>query len=220
MMELNPVVDTEHLKREFEELAGFSDAEPPAVTRVVFTETDLRARQFLKESCAHAGLLVREDALGNTFARWEGTNPALPAVGTGSHMDAIPHSGRFDGTVGVLGGLEALRALRETGFQPTRSLELLIFTSEEPTRFGLGCLSSRALSGAADLGALDRMVDKEGRSLEKCTAPASPARSVQSRCRIRIIRHLSSCTSNRVHCSSETACLSARHGHCRAGRDA
>jgi len=172
MMELNPVVDAEHLMREFEELAGFSDAEPPAVTRVVFTETDLRARQFLKESCAHAGLLVREDALGNTFARWEGTNPALPAVGTGSHMDAIPHSGRFDGTVGVLGGLEALRALRETGFQPSRSLELLIFTSEEPTRFGLGCLGSRALSGAADLGALDRMVDKEGRSLEQVRTAA------------------------------------------------
>ena len=172
MMELNPVVDAEHLMREFEELAGFSDAEPPAVTRVVFTETDLRARQFLKERCADAGLLVREDALGNTFARWEGTNPALPAVGTGSHTDAIPHSGRYDGTVGVLGGLEALRALRETGFQPTRSLELLIFTSEEPTRFGLGCLGSRALCGAADLGALDRMVDKEGRSLEKVRTAA------------------------------------------------
>ena len=60
--------------------------------------------------------------------------PDLAPVGTGSHVDAIPHSGRFDGTVGVLGGLAAIRTLRAAGFQPLRPVELLIFTSEEPTR--------------------------------------------------------------------------------------
>ena len=54
----------------------------------------------------------------------------------------------YDGTVGVLGGLEAIRALQASGFTPKRSIELILFTSEEPTRFGLGCLGSRILSGA------------------------------------------------------------------------
>ena len=107
---------------------------------MVFPETDLRARAYVKGLCAAAGLAVREDAVGNTFARWQGAEPALPAVGTGSHIDAIPNAGRYDGTVGVLGGLEAIRALQRAGFRPRRSIELMIFTSEEPTRFGIGCL--------------------------------------------------------------------------------
>ena len=103
---------------ELDALARVSDAEPPAVTRVLYTDADLAARALIKDLCAEAGLVVREDPIGNTFARWEGLAPDLPAVGTGSHIDAIPHSGRFDGTVGVLGGLEAIRALRRGGFQP------------------------------------------------------------------------------------------------------
>ena len=92
---------------------------------------------------------IREDPIGNLFARWAGSDPSLPAVGTGSHTDAIPHSGRYDGTVGVLGGLEAIRALQAAGLRPRRSIELLMFTSEEPTRFGIGCVGSRALCGAS-----------------------------------------------------------------------
>ncbi len=61
---------------------------------------------------------LREDAIGNTFARWQGSEPDLPAIGTGSHIDAIPNAGMYDGTVGVLGGLEAIRALQASGFQP------------------------------------------------------------------------------------------------------
>jgi ureidoglycolate amidohydrolase len=60
---------------------------------------------------------VREDAVGNTFFRWQGTDAAASAVATGSHIDAIPHSGRYDGTVGVLGGLQAIRTLQAAGFQ-------------------------------------------------------------------------------------------------------
>ena len=112
MSDLAVALDLDRMIAELDKLAGFSDAEPPAVTRVLYTDTDLRARQFIKALCTDAGLAVREDPIGNLFARWEGTAPDLPAVGTGSHTDAIPDSGRYDGTVGVLGGLEAIRALR------------------------------------------------------------------------------------------------------------
>jgi N-carbamoyl-L-amino-acid hydrolase len=164
---MNPTIDSARLTRELETLAAFSDAPSPAVTRIVFSDQDLRARAWLKQLYDEAGLDIREDAVGNTFARLQGADPKLPAVGTGSHTDAIPHSGRYDGTVGVLGGLEAIRALKRGGFKPRRSIELLMFTSEEPTRFGIGCLGSRLLSGSLTPSAAARFKDSDGRTLDE-----------------------------------------------------
>jgi ureidoglycolate amidohydrolase len=165
-------INSDRILSELDTLAGFSDTESPAVTRVVFTRTDLQARTWIKSRFQEAGLFVREDAVGNTFARWEGSQPDLPAVGTGSHIDAIPNAGRYDGTVGVLGGLEAIRALQEAKFKPCRSIELLLFTSEEPTRFGVGCLGSRLLSGSSSAEAARALHDREGRSLEEVRTTA------------------------------------------------
>src|SRR3954470_1205683 len=127
---MNLAIDTHRLSRELDQLGAISAEPAPMVTRVVFTEADLRGRRYVNDLCLQAGLRLREDAVGNTFARWQGSEPEAPAVGTGSHIDAIPNAGRFDGTVGVLGGLEAIRALRRRGHQPRRSIELVLFTSE------------------------------------------------------------------------------------------
>ncbi len=161
------LIDTGRLRAELNQLASFSDAPAPAVTRVVFSRADLKARAWLKERCRAAGLWIREDAIGNIFARWSAEQDDGPAVGTGSHIDAIPNAGRYDGTVGVLGGLEAIRALKESGFVPKRPIELLIFTSEEPTRFGIGCLGSRLLVGALDEQKASRLCDPSGASLDE-----------------------------------------------------
>jgi ureidoglycolate amidohydrolase len=160
-------IAADQLTAELNHLAGFTDTPPPSVTRVVFTPTDLAARAYVKGLCTQAGLQVREDAVGNTFARWPGLEPHLPAVATGSHIDAIPHAGRYDGTVGVLGGLEAIRALQRARVQPRRSIELILFTSEEPTRFGIGCLGSRLLAGSLDGSAGSRLVDAQGATLDQ-----------------------------------------------------
>src|SRR3979411_437138 len=165
-------IDRRRLLSEIDELASFSDAEAPAVTRIVFTAADLKARAWMKARCEEAGLTVRRDAVGNIFARWNGSAPAAPVIGTGSHIDAIPNAGRFDGVVGVLGGLEAIRALMQTGFRPRRSIELLIFTSEEPTRFGIGCLGSRLLAGVLDAPAAGSLKDKDGKSLDEIRTAA------------------------------------------------
>ena len=100
------------------------------------------------------------------FARWTGTDETAAPVATGSHIDAIPNAGKYDGVVGVLGGLEAIRALQHSGFRPTRSIELILFTSEEPTRFGIGCLGSRMLSGALTAEAAHKLTDASGETLE------------------------------------------------------
>lgn len=160
-------IDGHRVHRELELLAGFSDGPAPAVTRVVFTPPDLEARSWLKRLCLSAGLQVREDAVGNTFAQWLGRDRNAPAVATGSHIDAIPNAGRYDGTVGVLGALEALRALQSAGFTPRRSIELIVFTSEEPTRFGLGCLGSRLLSGALSPESAAALTDQEDATLDE-----------------------------------------------------
>ena len=160
-------VDRARLLSEIEALASISEAEPPVVTRIVFTPSDLKARAWIKARCAEAGLAVREDAVGNTFARWNGSDPSASVVGTGSHIDAIPNAGKYDGVVGVLGGLEAIRALQRGGFRPRHSIELLIFTAEEPTRFGIGCLGSRLLSGALAPDAARKLTDKDGASLDE-----------------------------------------------------
>src|ERR1700693_2629771 len=160
-------IDRDRLLSEIDALASFSDAEAPAVTRIVFTPTDLKARVWLKARCEETGLTVRHDAVGNIFARWDGSNPSAPVVGTGSHIDAIPNAGKYDGVVGVLGGLEAIRALRQSGFRPTHPIELLIFTAEEPTRFGIGCLGSRLLSGTLSPDAARKLTDSDGGTLDE-----------------------------------------------------
>src|ERR1700726_1573231 len=164
---MNLEVDKQRLTSEIEELALISDAEAPAVTRIVFTPTDLSARAWFKARCKEAGLAIRQDAVGNIFARWDGQNADAAAVGTGSHIDAIPNAGKYDGVVGVLGGLEAIRALQQSGFNPKRSIELILFTSEEPTRFGIGCLGSRLLSGSLSADAAKKLTDKNGASIEQ-----------------------------------------------------
>jgi hypothetical protein len=74
-------IDRDRLLSEIEALGSISEAEPPVVTRIVFSPSDLRARGWMKACCQEAGLTVREDAVGNTFARWNGSEPDAPAVG-------------------------------------------------------------------------------------------------------------------------------------------
>ncbi len=174
----NPTINTTRLLHELHHLATLTDCPPSpdldttAVTRIVFTPRDLEARAYITGLATTAGFQIRTDAIGNTFIRFPGTDPTLPVVGTGSHTDAIPHAGMYDGTVGVLGGLEAMRSLRESGFTPRRSIELLVFTSEEPTRFGIGCIGSRLLGGTISPHTADNLPDRLSET--DLGAPSSP----------------------------------------------
>ena len=169
-MQIN--IDQSRLQNEIDALAGYSSEPSPVVTRVVYSHADQDARIYVKGLFAEASLEVREDPIGNTFARWVGSDPELAPVGTGSHIDAIPNAGKYDGTVGVLGGLEAIRALQRGGFKPSRSVELLLFTAEEPTRFGIGCPGSRMLSGILTAEAAGKLRDADGSSLNELRTAA------------------------------------------------
>jgi len=140
----------------------------------------MRARAYVRRLCEDAGLTVTHDAIGNTFARWQGSDASLAPVGTGSHIDAIPNAGLYDGCVGVLGGLEAIRVLQKLGFKPRRSIELVIFTAEEPTRFGIGCLGSRMMADVLTPAQAVALRDKEGHGLEELRAAAGFSGQLES----------------------------------------
>ncbi|HVM50893.1 MAG TPA: M20 family metallo-hydrolase [Candidatus Acidoferrum sp.] len=162
----NIKIQEDRLQSQIDELSLISEHTPPVVTRVLFSEADQRGRAFVKRIAEEAGLHVRQDAVGNIFARWIGSDASLPAVATGSHIDAIPNAGTFDGVVGVLGAIAAIRARQRGGVNPRRSIEVIIFTAEEPTRFGIGCIGSRLLAGTLVSEKAARLKDADGKTLD------------------------------------------------------
>ena len=141
-----------------------SDVEAGGITREVFTPDYTRANEYVLGLMERAGLAARVDAFGNLFGRVSGGQPELPAVLTGSHIDTTLNAGAYDGVLGVLGAIEAIRLLLEDGWRPRRAVEVVCFAGEEP-RFGSGCIGSRALMGTLHRGDLDVMVDRAGISI-------------------------------------------------------
>jgi hydantoinase/carbamoylase family amidase len=143
------------------ELAGFND-DPAAggITREVYTPTYAAALERVAEWMREVGLETRLDAVGNLFGRRSGSEPAAPAVLTGSHVDTTLNAGRYDGVLGVLGAIEAVRSLPAT----RRSIEVVAWAGEEP-RFGTGCVGSRAAAGELERADLDRLRDRAGVSM-------------------------------------------------------
>ena len=128
-------------------------------------EMDVKGREYIKSLMRDADLDVSEDSMGSIFGTWwpkRDEDSKIGAVATGSHCDAIPLAGAYDGTVGVVAGIAALKSLKNAGFEPSRPLQVIMFTSEEPTRFGLSCLGSRAMAGALDEETLRTLKDVNG----------------------------------------------------------
>ncbi|GAB5492131.1 MAG: Zn-dependent hydrolase [Phototrophicaceae bacterium] len=178
MIDIN--INQAQVDQELKTLATFSDAPAPSVTRVLFTETELKARAYIRDLMTDAGLTIREDAVGNIFGRWQGSQSSLSAIATGSHIDAIPFSGMYDGTVGVIGAIEAIRSLKSAGFKPNRSIDIIMFTAEEPTRFGIGCLGSRALAGILSPDDLIALRDSDNQAFEAIRQSAGYTESLDT----------------------------------------
>ncbi|KAL0693076.1 hypothetical protein Bca4012_060256 [Brassica carinata] len=132
-----------------QELSSYSDAPSPSVTRVLYTNKVVLTQRHVKNLMALAGLSVREDA------GWFGAK-YLPAVATGSHIDAIPYSRKCDGVVGALGATEAINVLEKVGVR----------TEEVSTRFGISCLESRLLAGSKELAEALKTTVVDGQNLK------------------------------------------------------
>ncbi len=144
----------------FEKLQTYNKDKNSGITRLAYGEEDESAHRFLIEMMEDSGLTVRQDAVGNVFARLAGKEPHLPAVGTGSHIDTVPQGGAYDGALGVIAGFYALMQFRPK--QLKRDLELVIFRAEESSRFGFSCAGSKVLSGSADIKKWQQNLDDSG----------------------------------------------------------
>ena len=115
------------------------------IWRAAYTPEDKIAKNILREWIENLGLEYREDAIGNVYGRLPGTEPGT--VLTGSHLDTVKNGGKYDGALGVVTGVAALGYLKQSGFVPKHSLEVVGLMEEEGSRFSTGCKGSRAICG-------------------------------------------------------------------------
>lgn len=149
-----PFLDGEQLLEDLETLGQIGHSEEGGLLRVAFSEADMAGRRWVAEQLAALDLAVTTDAAGNTVARYPGTEE-LPAIATGSHTDTVPHGGLYDGALGVLAGLAAIRALHGAKMRLRHPVELINFVAEEATMAG-GTLGSFAMTGSLDHRVLDQ----------------------------------------------------------------
>ena len=110
--------------------------------RQTLTDDDAKGRELFKSWCEKEGLAMGLDTMGNMFARREGTDPNALPVMVGSHLDTQPTGGKYDGVLGVLGGLEIIRTLNDLDIKTKHPIEIVNWTNEEGTRFAPPMLSS------------------------------------------------------------------------------
>ena len=142
-------VNRERLQERIDRLARIGGS-PQGVTRLAFTEDDLRGRAYVTRLMQEAGLEVRVDEAGNLSGLLQGGSPALAPIVLGSHIDTVPRAGVYDGVLGVMAAIECVQLLGENGIRTRHPLEVLVFANEEG-----GLTGSRALSGRLNPRALE-----------------------------------------------------------------
>ena len=154
------------------ELARIGAGADGGITRVAWSQDLLDAYARVGEWMCSLDLEVEIDAAGNLIGRWRPSgHDRRKAVLVGSHLDTVPHGGRFDGVLGVVAAIHAVARLKEEGFEPARPLWIAAFMDEEGTRFNAALFGSRAFTGEALTGIGDR-VDEAGVSLRDAVAAA------------------------------------------------
>ena len=158
---MNLTINTDRLSGRLAELAEIGKIGRTGVCRLALSEEYKEGMELVRKWMDEAGLKTRFDNFGNLIGRLEGKNPDEPAVMLGSHIDSQPSGGRYDGTIGVLGALEAVQTMMENGIQPEVPVEIVSFCDEEGPRFGVGLFGSRGILGALEPGELER-ADEDG----------------------------------------------------------
>lgn len=131
--------------------------------RQTVTDEDGEGRHLFKRWCDAAGLEMGVDEMGTMFARREGTDPSLPPVYVGSHLDTQPTGGKYDGVLGVLGGLEVVRSLNDLGIKTRHPIVVTNWTNEEGSRFAPAMMASGVFAGVLDQADVYGHVDKQGK---------------------------------------------------------
>ncbi|MGB4610653.1 MAG: allantoate deiminase [Saccharofermentanales bacterium] len=142
-------------------LSSISDVEGPGTTRLLYSPAWIRAVKGLEEKMRELGMKIEYDAVGNLFGTIEGTEEPDSIIATGSHVDTVVHGGAYDGQLGIVAGLIAIRALLRNG-KPKKSLRLIVMAEEEGSRFPYAFWGSKNIFGLADNNDVIDIEDSEG----------------------------------------------------------
>jgi N-carbamoyl-L-amino-acid hydrolase len=171
---MNAVVDSatltingERLWNSLMELARIGATPKGGVKRLALTDLDKEGRDLVVSWGKAAGLSITVDKIGNVFMRREGTNPALPPIVSGSHIDTQPTGGKFDGNYGVLSALEVVRTLNDQGIRTEAPIEVAFWTNEEGSRFVPVMMGSGVFCGAFSLEHAYAAKDTEGKTVRE-----------------------------------------------------
>ena len=156
-----PLANANRLEGRITALSKFGANPQGGVSRLAFSAADIAGRDYIKGLMRGAGLEVRVDTAGNVIGRRAGSDPRLPVIMMGSHIDSVPEGGNYDGDVGVLGAIELAELLREHGIVTRHPLEIVSFTDEEGAVVG-----SEAMAGPISAQALD-VVSHSGKTVRE-----------------------------------------------------
>ncbi len=148
------------------ELASIGATQKGGVCRLALSDLDKQGRDLVTGWAKAEGMSVVVDQIGNAFMRREGTNPSLPPIMTGSHIDTQPTGGKFDGNYGVLAGIEVVRTLNERGIKTEAPIEVAFWTNEEGSRFVPVMMGSGVFCGAFSLEHAYAAKDIEGKTVQ------------------------------------------------------
>jgi N-carbamoyl-L-amino-acid hydrolase len=154
-------VNGKRLEQRILKLAEFGKNDQGGVSRVAFSDADIKGRDYLLSLMKEAGLKTRIDEAGNIIGRREGRDPELPPILFGSHSDSVPDGGIYDGALGVLGAIECIQILEENNIITQHPLEVVVFTDEEG-----GLIGSKALIGTLTETALE-VVSHSGKTVKE-----------------------------------------------------
>jgi len=143
-------INPDRLWSSIHEMAEIGPGVAGGNNRQTLTDDDAKGRELFKRWCEDAGMSVGVDQMGTMFARREGEDPSLDPVYVGSHLDTQPTGGRYDGVLGVLGGLEVIRTLNDLGIKTRHPIVVVNWTNEEGTRFAPAMLASGVFAGVID----------------------------------------------------------------------
>ncbi|HWR30189.1 MAG TPA: Zn-dependent hydrolase [Negativicutes bacterium] len=141
----------------------------PGYNRLAYSEADWQAKELIMDTMKKMGLAVRMDAVGNIIGRLEGSDSKAPVVAAGSHVDTVPEGGNFDGSVGVIGALCAVKRL-QMRWSLKNPVEVWVFAGHESSRFGFAHLGSRSICGIADPAKWATMKDPMGNTVPQVLA--------------------------------------------------
>ena len=158
----NLQINPERLWGEIMETAAIGGTAKGGVARLTLTDLDRQVRDWFKARTEALGCTVTVDDMGAMFARRPGQRNDVPPIAMGSHLDTQPTGGKFDGVLGVLGALEALRTLHEAGYETYAPIEVVNWTNEEGSRFAPAMVSSGVFGGAFDKAWAKGRKDRDG----------------------------------------------------------